>query len=151
MVVSGSSATQWRFQGRFVEEEGSVASAGGGGDVLVARVTPLNAKKHAPPKEGRSHDPGGHDSDPTLCQGARDRELGKWLVKHLGGDTRKAVMECVNECATDPPANCLADCLTPKVGALAAGIANYAECCYSLCESTDGSFTPPGPCEKWLR
>ncbi|MDE2126547.1 MAG: RHS repeat protein [Armatimonadetes bacterium] len=37
MYTSGSAATQWRFLGRFVEEEGLVASAGGGGDMLVAR------------------------------------------------------------------------------------------------------------------
>ncbi|MDE2126192.1 MAG: hypothetical protein KGJ62_06355 [Armatimonadetes bacterium] len=36
MYVSGSAATQWRFEGRFVEE-GLVASAGGRADVLVAR------------------------------------------------------------------------------------------------------------------
>ena len=37
MYASGSAATQWRFVGRFVEEEGLVAAAGGGGDTLVAR------------------------------------------------------------------------------------------------------------------
>ena len=43
MVASGSAATQWRFEGRFVEEEGLVAAAGGGGDVLVARGGALSA------------------------------------------------------------------------------------------------------------
>ena len=37
MYASGSAVTQWRFEGRFVEEEGLVAAAGGGGDVLVGR------------------------------------------------------------------------------------------------------------------
>ena len=46
MYSSGSAATQWRFEGRFVEEEGLVASAGGSGDVLVARAVALSP----PPK-----------------------------------------------------------------------------------------------------
>ena len=44
MYASGSAATPWRFEGRFVEEEGLVASAGGGGDVLVARGVAIAAK-----------------------------------------------------------------------------------------------------------
>ncbi|MDE2127526.1 MAG: hypothetical protein KGJ62_13145 [Armatimonadetes bacterium] len=36
-----TAATLRRFDGRFVEEEGMVASAGGGGDVLVARGMPM--------------------------------------------------------------------------------------------------------------
>ena len=47
MYASGSAATQWRFVGRFVEEEGLVAAAGGGGDVLVARG--LELKPPPPP------------------------------------------------------------------------------------------------------
>ena len=37
MHASGSAVTQRRFAGRFVEEEGLVASAGGSGDMLVGR------------------------------------------------------------------------------------------------------------------
>ncbi|MDE2126549.1 MAG: hypothetical protein KGJ62_08165 [Armatimonadetes bacterium] len=43
MYASGSAATQWRFQGRFVEEVGLVASAGGGGDMLVGRGVALSS------------------------------------------------------------------------------------------------------------
>ncbi|MDE2127489.1 MAG: hypothetical protein KGJ62_12955 [Armatimonadetes bacterium] len=56
MYTSGSAATQWRFQGRFVEEEGLVASAGGGGDVLVGRgIAVLRAARlrHGPVGEPR--------------------------------------------------------------------------------------------------
>ena len=43
MYSSGSAAMQWRFEGRFVEEEGLVASAGGGGDALAARGVEISA------------------------------------------------------------------------------------------------------------
>ena len=52
MYASGSAATQWRFEGRFVEEEGLVAAAGGGGDVLVARgvaICPRGREGDIPP------------------------------------------------------------------------------------------------------
>ena len=50
MYASGSAVTHWRFAGRFVAEEGLVASAGGGGDVLAARGAEL-VSVH-PPKKG---------------------------------------------------------------------------------------------------
>jgi len=51
MYASGSAATQWRFVGRFVEEEGLVAAAGGGGDMLVGRGLAL---KPPPPAKKRT-------------------------------------------------------------------------------------------------
>ncbi|MDE2127529.1 MAG: hypothetical protein KGJ62_13160 [Armatimonadetes bacterium] len=69
MYVSGSAATQWRFEGRFVEEEGLVASAGGGGDMLVARGVAL-AGKPKPPA----------DKNPECAKLAKDYPTEGWHI-----------------------------------------------------------------------
>ena len=70
MYASGSAATQWRFVGRFVEEEGLVAAAGGGGDMLVAREIALAAKP--PPKKKKKPKPCTAEPSLTACKACCD-------------------------------------------------------------------------------
>ena len=79
MYASGSAATQWRFVGRFVEEEGLVAATEGGGDMLVARGVAL-APIHPPKKGGK---------DPCTKFSGPHGLL--HLCGHMKGDVKMAV------------------------------------------------------------
>jgi len=120
MYSSGSPATQWRFEGRFVEEEGLAASAGGGGDVLVARGVGM-ASRPAP----QSYDP---------CAAALTVCLAK-----VRGDN----IACMAVCAGIEAAGLVACAAIPwpawqyKLACVAAALAALL-LCVGICHASDG-------------